>query len=70
MEQRGGPYCSKLEKMQLWQGVAVDDEHDVGEGGLVVASWRKCSLSKVTLLMMSMMLEKATLLLQAGGNAA
>jgi hypothetical protein len=56
--------------MQPEQGDAVDDEHDVGEGDLVVASWRKCSLSKVTLLMMSMMLEKATLLLQAGGNAA
>jgi hypothetical protein len=56
--------------MQPEQGDAVDDEHDAGEGDLGVASWRKCSLSKVTLLMMSMMLEKATLLLQAGGNAA
>jgi hypothetical protein len=55
MEQRGRPCRSKLEEMQPEQGDAVDDEHDVGEGDLVVASWRKCSLSKVTLLMMSMM---------------
>jgi hypothetical protein len=39
--------------MQPEQGDAVDDEHDAGEGDLVVASWRKCSLSKVTLLKVS-----------------
>jgi hypothetical protein len=40
--------------MQPEQGDAVDDEYDVGEGALVVASWRKCSLSKVTLFEMKL----------------
>jgi hypothetical protein len=40
------------------------------EEDLLVVSWRKCSFGKVLLLKMSMMYEKATLLLLAGGNAA
>jgi hypothetical protein len=39
------------------------DEWNSGEEYLFVASWRKCSFGKVMLLMMSMMYEKATLLL-------
>jgi hypothetical protein len=47
MEQRRGiPFCSKLEEMQLLQGNAVDDEHDVRESDLVVVSWRKCSWTR------------------------
>jgi hypothetical protein len=40
--------------MQPEQGDTVDGDHDVGEGDFGIASWWKCSLSKVTLLMMSM----------------
>jgi hypothetical protein len=53
--------CEMLSHFVEPGAIAMWDEWN-SEEDLIVASWRKCSLSKVTLLMMSMMLEKATLL--------